>query len=301
MVKRIREANHTIVNSGMYRTRALCTRQKFSLYLQTSHGSRKNKIHSGHKGTWRLRFMGVLPMQGRRRRIPQHSRLRPRLQDTKPGPRAGEIGTKEKTRASLMPLASGSHASGSANEIACSAPRRTRSVLFLLVLPFAGGSRYAASPQNPNPKFWGTGGTKYRGGIEAATCGGGSDGGEAGDLEHPEEPEGEESLSVAALGSSVAVDWLASHGVSVFVWRRRSLCSAARLRRRSRRRPRWRYRRRWWRRRVEASARQRRSLGSGMEIESFLFFSFFPAVILDQHGSGDLEFWDFMGSSFQYT
>lgn len=83
------------------------------------------------------------------------------------------------------------------------------------------------------------------GGIEAATCGGGSDGGEAGDLEHPEEPEGEESLSVAALGSSVAVDWLASHGVSVFVWRRRSLCSAARLRRRSRRRPRWRYRRRW--------------------------------------------------------
>lgn len=99
MVKRIREANHTIVNSGMYRTRALCTRQKFSLYLQTSHGSRKNKIHSGHKPTWRLRFMGVLPMQGRRRRIPQHSRLRPRLQDTNPGPRAGEIGTKEKKHA----------------------------------------------------------------------------------------------------------------------------------------------------------------------------------------------------------
>lgn len=85
-------------------------------------------------------------MQGRRRRIPQHSRLRPRLQDTKPGPRAGEIGTKEKTRASLMPLASGSHASGSANEIACSAPRRTRSVLFFLVLPFAGGS---ATPRAP--------------------------------------------------------------------------------------------------------------------------------------------------------
>lgn len=47
MVKRIREANHTIVNSGMYRTRALCTRQKFSLYLQTSHGSRRTKSIRG--------------------------------------------------------------------------------------------------------------------------------------------------------------------------------------------------------------------------------------------------------------
>jgi len=38
------------------------------------------------------------------------------------------------------------------------------------------------------------------GGIEPATCGGGwSDGGEEGDLEHPEEPEGEEPLSVAAF------------------------------------------------------------------------------------------------------
>jgi hypothetical protein len=125
MVKRIREANHTIVNSGMYRTRALCTRQKFSLYLQTSHGRRRTKSIRGTRQREDSDLWECFRCRGggggfrstadfvRGSRTPSRAHV------------PVKSARKKKTRASLMPLASGSHASGSANEIACSAPRRS--------------------------------------------------------------------------------------------------------------------------------------------------------------------------------
>lgn len=120
-------------------------------------------------------------------------------------------------------------------------PRAARPLLVLQRI------RQAASLQNPNPKFGGAWVKETGGGIEPAACGGISDGGEAGDLEHPQEPQGEEPLSVAPSGSSCRRGLAGiSRRFCVYVAPRRSLCSAARLRRRPRRRPRWRYRRRRW-------------------------------------------------------
>jgi len=145
-----------------------------------------------------------------------------------------------------MSQASGPHASGSADEITCSAPRRTRSdsVLFLLVLPFAGGCATPRAPQNPNPKFGGLGqreGEESNRRLAAA-------GAMAAKREISSTLRNLKVRSPSPLPPSVLLSpWIGWHLTAFLcLWgRRRSLCNAARLRRRSRRRPRRRYRRRW--------------------------------------------------------
>jgi len=89
----------------MCRTRALCTCQNLLSIFELGTGTEDQNPIGGtsqreDSNLWECSRCRGGAADQYRRRIPQHGRLRPRLQDTKPGPRAGEIGRKKHARAS---------------------------------------------------------------------------------------------------------------------------------------------------------------------------------------------------------